>query len=163
MGRIPLQAVTHLTAQRGFASKRAFLKRYNLWHPTGPPSAFESALFGNASPSSSTRDESAWQWNHTQYLGHGYCAATDANVPHDCNNGDKGAWALPLSVLGTMSAASEACQARCAKCPRCQVFSVSKMHADCSWFHNCPQPLSTDVAGFRTWRLHAAAVGRSDV
>ena len=59
-GRIPLPAVTHLTAARGFGKKRAFLEQYDLWHPRGPPGAFELALFGNDSSSSSTR-ESAWQ------------------------------------------------------------------------------------------------------
>ena len=157
-GRIPLQAVTHLTAARGFGKKRAFLEQYDLCHPRGPPGAFELALFGNASSSSSTR-ESAWRPNGGQFLGHGYCAATDAKVPNDCTDGDRGAWTLPLGLV-TMSAAAEACQIHCAECPRCHVFSVSTLHADCSWFHNCPQPLLTEVGGFQTWSFMLPAAPR---
>ena len=96
----------------------------------------------------------------------GYCATTEPSAG-DCAVGDRGSWVLSPTNLSSWDAAMTACLEWCERCVQCRAVSVSRRHADCSWFALPCDRLQTDVGGFRTLKrssatsLLSAAVGQT--
>lgn len=82
----------------------------------------------DATPDCARRVRSEQASTTTKARRPGTCGVTEFGTS-DCGSGDQGAWVHRGSLAE--------CVQRCVCCARCRYVSYSKIHSDCSWFHEC--------------------------